>query len=85
MRMTYLLAHQVPFYGEEACLSMYAAAAEAEKHITPTPENAAKFAVLRTWYAQAYNHLITHPHTSLKQKLRLILLRYLPVLHSKLY
>lgn len=84
-RMAYLLAHQIPAYGEEACLSLYALTAEAEKHIAVTQENAPKFAQMRAWYALAYRHLIGRRDVSLKQKLRLVLLRFLPGLHSKLY
>lgn len=84
-RMTFLLAHGVSFYGEEACLSLYTITANAEKHIVRTAENAQKFEQLHRWYQNAYDHLIRHPDTSIKQKLRLMLLRYCPVLHSRIY
>ena len=84
-RMAYLLEHQVDDYGEEACLSLYAAVANGEKYLQKTPENARKVAQMRAWYSAAYHHLMKHPATAAKQKLRLVLLRYCPALHSKLY
>lgn len=84
-RMTYLLAHQVPYYGEEACLSLYAAVSNGEKYLIKTQNNAPKFEQMRSWYIAAYDHLMQHPDTSAKQKLRLMLLRYFPALHSKIY
>lgn len=84
-RMTYLVDNHVEYYGEEACLSMYAAVSNGEKFINKTDANAAKFEQMRSWYKAAYSHMMKHPDTDLKQKLRLILLRYFPVLHSELY
>lgn len=84
-RATYLIEHQVSYYGEEACLSLYAAVSNGEKFISKTKQNAAKMKQMRHWYAVAYTHLMQHPDTGIKQKLRLILLRYLPALHGKIY
>ena len=84
-RMTYLLEHQVPYYGEEACLSMYAAVSDGEKYLTRTAENVQKFEQMRRWYRAAYMHLMGHADTSIQQKLRLLLLRYCPRLHSRIY
>lgn len=84
-RMTYLLERQVPYYAEEACLSMYVAVSKGEKYIPKTRENAAKRKQMCSWYQSAYKHLMNHPDTVWKQKVRLILLRYFPVLHSKLF
>lgn len=84
-RMTYLLDQEVAYYGEEACLSLYLAVAGAQKYLLRTPENAQKFACIQTWYRTAYEHLMSHPDTSLKQKLRLALLRYCPALHSRIF
>lgn len=84
-RMTYLLEQGVAYYGEEACLSMYAAVSNGEKYLTQTPENRTKFQTMRAWYRAAYEHLMHHPDTSLKQKLRLMLLRYCPALHSRIF
>lgn len=84
-RVTYLLEHRVPHYGEEACLSLYAAVSNAEKLVLKTEQNREKFTRMRQWYQTAYTHLMKHPDTNLKQKLRLVLLRYAPGLHSKLY
>ena len=83
-RMTYLLEHKVSYYGEEACLSLYAAVSNGEKYIRKTERNAPQFKQMRNWYAAAYQHLVHAPDTSIKQKLRLVLLRYCPKLHSRL-
>ena len=84
-RMTYLLAHKVQHYAEEACLSLYAAVSNGEKHLVKTDENAWKFEQMRRWYKVAYDHLMHHPDTGIKQKLRLVLLKYVPGLHSRIY
>jgi len=84
-RTTYLLEHQIPVYGEEACLSLYAAVASAEANIPRTPENKEKFLQMEAWYRTAYRYLMARADTSRRQKLRLILLRYLPRLHSRIY
>lgn len=84
-RAAYLLEHQVSFYGEEACLSLYAAVSNAEKYLSRTPENEEKFSGMRAGFKTAYDHLMKHPDTGMKQKLRLVLLRYFPALHSKIY
>ena len=84
-RMTYLLEHDVPYYGEEACLSLYAAAANGEKSIQKTKQNAAKFQQMRNWYKAAYQYLMKSPQTGIKQKFRLILLRYFPYIHTRLF
>lgn len=84
-RMTYLLEHDVPYYGEEACLSLYAAAANGEKNIQKTKQNAAKFQQMRNWYKAAYQYLMKSHQTGIKQKFRLILLRYFPYIHTRLF
>ena len=84
-RMTYLLAHEVPFYAEEACLSLYVAVSNGEKYLAKTAENFIKFEQMRQWYQIAYDRLMKNPDTGVKQKVRLILLRYLPALHSLIY
>lgn len=84
-RIAYLLEHQVAYYAEEACLSLYVAVSYAEKYLPKTADNAEKRTQMRRWYQTAYDHLMRHPDTGLKQKLRLMLLRYCPVLHSRVY
>ena len=84
-RMSYLLEHNVPHYGEEACLSLYAAAANGEKYIQKTEQNVAKFRQMRSWYQIAYQQLMKSPQTGIKQKFRLILLRYFPRIHNRLF
>lgn len=84
-RMTYLLEHKVTFYAEEACLSLYAITANAEKNIVKSADNAHKFEQLRCWYNVAYRYLVNRSSTNVKQKLRLMLLRYCPLLHSRIY
>lgn len=83
-RTKYLLDHQVLYYSEEACLSLYAAVSTAEKYVPVTETNKKKFAQMRLWYLTAYHHLIGRNDISIKQKIRLMLLRYFPKLHSRL-
>lgn len=68
-----------------ACLSLYAIVGNAEKNLPRTAENAEKFAQMRHWFITAYKYLMPRADVNLKQKLRLVLLRYAPKLHSKLY
>lgn len=84
-RVRYLIDHQVPYYAEEACESLYADVRLGSQYITPTEENREKFEQMWKWYDVAYRHLIHHSATSLKMKLRLILLKYAPRLHNKIY
>ncbi len=84
-RMTYLLEHKVSYYGEEACLSLYAAVSNCEKYISKTAQNADKYEQMHSWYQSAYKHLMKSPQSGVKQKLRLVLLRYVPSIHSKLF
>ena len=84
-RMTYLLKHRVATYSMEAGLSLYAAVSNGEMWIAKTPANAAKRKQMRRWYREAYASLIIAPDVSAKQKLRLVLLRYFPALHSRIF
>ncbi|MDO4514931.1 MAG: glycosyltransferase [Lachnospiraceae bacterium] len=84
-RMSYLLEHNVPYYGEEACLSLYVAVSNGEKYIQKTERNATKFRQMRSWYQIAYQQLMKSPQTGIKQKFRLILLRYFPLIHTRLF
>ena len=84
-RVIYLLEHQVDHYAEEACLSLYAAVSTADHTIPKTEQNREKFARMRRWYQVACDHLLKRPDVNRKQKLRLVLLRYLPWLHRRLY
>lgn len=84
-RMTYLLAHDIPLYADEACLSMYAVVANAEKHIQESQQNEAKFKQMRQQFKVAYKHLMKSSKTGIKQRLRLLLLKNLPSWHSVIY
>ncbi len=84
-RMTYLLAHDIPLYADEACLSMYAVVANAEKHIQKSQQNEAKFKQMRQQFKVAYKHLMKSSKTGIKQRLRLLLLKNLPSWHSVIY
>ena len=84
-RATDLIEWQVPYYAEEACLSLYAAVSNCEKYVPHTDSNSGKFTAMRQQYRAAYRHLMNRPDTGMKQKLRLVLLRYFPRLHGKLY
>lgn len=84
-RVDYLIAYQVLPYDKEACLSLYAAVSNGEKFVAKTTDNEQKFLQMRNWYRTAYDYLMKCPEINFKQKLRLIVLRYLPSLHGKLY
>lgn len=85
VRASFLLNHQIADYGEEACLSLYAAVANAEKHIAKTNQNAIRFSRMEEWYREAYIRLMKSDSTGFKQKVRLILLRYAPMIHSRFF
>lgn len=84
-RMIFLLERDVPQYDEEACLSLYAAVANSEKWIPKTEQNNQKFAQMRECYHIAYRKLIKSSQIGIKQKIRVILLRYFPGIHSRLF
>ena len=84
-RLVFLMKHDVPYYTEQAGLSLYAAITDGEKHIVETKQNAAKFRQIRQWYNEAYAFLIKSSCIGIKQKIRLILLRYFPRFHNKLF
>lgn len=84
-RAMFLLNHGISRYGEEACLSLYAAIVNSTKNIRKTPQNAERFRRMWEWYELAYRNLMSSPDTSIKQKLRLFLLKYAPKIHNKLY
>lgn len=84
-RAMFLFNHGVSRYGEEACLSLYAAIFNSTKNIRKTPQNAERFQRMWEWYELAYRNLMSSPDTSIKQKLRLFFLKYAPKIHNKLY
>lgn len=84
-RAVFLIEHQVEHYAGEACLSLYAAVSNGEKHISKTKDNGAKFRQMHGWYLLAFAYLMNRRDTGIKQRIRLIILRYCPALHSKLY
>lgn len=84
-RAMFLLNNDISRYGEEACLSLYAAVVNSTKNIRKTPQNAERFQRMWEWYELAYRNLMSSPDTSIKQKLRLFLLKYAPKIHNKLY
>ena len=84
-RAMFLFNHGVSRYGEEACLSLYAAIVNSTKNIRKTPQNAEHFQKMWEWYELAYRNLMSSPDTSIKQKLRLFFLKYAPKIHNKLY
>lgn len=84
-RASFLLSHGISFYGDEACLSLYAAVANAEKHITKSEKNSEKIIDMRKWYSEAYAELIDCDSIGIRQKVRLVLLRYAPFVHSLIF
>lgn len=86
-RVNFLLNHNVQPYADEACLSLYVAYSNAKHFIVKTASNKNKFIVAKKQYLEAYRRLLYGRKTNngLKQKIRLVLLRYIPKLHKKLY
>lgn len=85
-RADFLLKHDVQPYAKEACLSLYAAIANAESNIEENTKTIEKFLIARKQYILAYNELMkTKNQIGIKQKLRLMLLKYFPKLHVKIY
>lgn len=84
-RAVFLTEHKVPFYAEEACLSLYAAASNGERYLDRAKCSKEKFRLMRQQYNFAYTRLIRNPNVGLTQKIRLVLLCYLPALHNLLY
>mgnify|MGYP002678942746 CR=1 FL=1 len=86
VRAKYLLDKDIQPYGDEACLSLYVAVANAQKNISKTEKNKAYFVEAKKRYNFAYNRLMSRDaKVGIKQKLRLILLQYFPILHCKVY
>lgn len=85
VRMMFMCEHNVPRYGKEACLNVYAAVSNAEKYLKKTSENAEKRKQMRIWYNEAYKHLMKDFNVGVKQRARCVLLRYCPTLHGKIY
>ena len=85
-RADFLLKHDVQPYAKEACLSLYAAIANAESNIEENTKTIENFLIARKQYTLAYNELMkTKNQIGIKQKLRLMLLKYFPKLHVKIY
>lgn len=85
-RADFLLKHDVQPYAKEACLSLYAAIANAESNIEENTKTIEKFSIARKQYTLAYNELMKMKNQiGIKQKLRLMLLKYFPKLHVKIY
>ena len=85
-RADFLLKHDVQPYAKEACLSLYAAIANAESNIEENTKTIEKFLIARKQYTLAYNELMKMKNQiGIKQKLRLMLLKYFPKLHAKIY
>ena len=66
LRTTFLLKKNIQPYGDEACLSLYAAVANAEKNISRTEENRYKHFDALQKYMVAYEQLIKSKNISFK-------------------
>lgn len=85
-RAKFLIEQNIQPFGDEACLSLYAAFSNAEKNIKKTVENKKNFKKAKSQYGLAYKVLMQHgKKISIKQKIRLVMLKYFPALHSKIY
>lgn len=85
-RAKFLIDNNVQPYGNEACLSLYAAFANAEKYIKKDSESKKKFKKAREQYGFAYKVLIKQScSVGLKQKVRIFMLMFFPIFHSRIY
>lgn len=85
-RAYFLIEHNVQPYGNEACLSLYVAIANATKYIQKKDNNRELFVDARNKYNFAYKQLMNERKgVSFKQKLRLVLLKCCPSLHNRIY
>lgn len=85
-RAKFLEQKRIQPYWQEACLSLYAALASAEKNIEKTDETKKYFQEARKEYKWSYKKLKKQKkYFGVKQRIRLILLRYFPKIHVKLY
>lgn len=85
-RARFLESKNVQPYWIEACLSLYAAYANAEKNIEKSEDTRINFNQSRKKFIWAYNKIIKREmNIGMKQRIRLILLRYFPAIHSKIY
>lgn len=84
-RAKFLVKKKVQPYGNEACLSLYAAMSNAEKNIVLNDANREEYLKARKYYGEVYSYIRRIREVSMKKKLRLFVLRYFPKLHSKMY
>lgn len=84
-RMHFLQENKVLYYGMEACLSYYIAYSNAVKYIKRNKKNYDKFKKAKKEYIYAYHQVIDLKEVTWKQKMKLRVLRYIPVLHSYLF
>ena len=85
MRADFLIKRDIQPYGDEAFLSLYAALANAEKNIDHKL-NKDDFHKVREYYRHVYNKIdYKKARFNIKQIVRIVLLRYFPGIHSKLY
>ena len=86
IRAQFLVKHNIQSYGNEACLSLYAAISNMEKNINSLEKYDDEINLARERYDFAYKTLMKKDaKTKIKQKIRLILLKYFPKLHSRIY
>lgn len=83
-RARFLESKNVQPYCTEACLSLYAAYANAEKNIEKLEDTKIYFQQSKKEFIWAYRKIMKQ-NIGMKQKIRLILLRYFPRIHSKVY
>lgn len=85
-RAKFLINKNIEEYAIQACLSLYAAYNTAIKTIPLNDQTQKYFKICKNQYNLAYIFLIrSKSRCSLKQRIRLIILKYLPKLHSKLF
>lgn len=85
LRSMFLFEHDIQPYANEAFLSFYVAMSNVYKHIDMNTQNIALYQLNKKRYSDIYNVIRKDKKISIKQRLRLFLLRYFPNVHSILY
>lgn len=86
LRATFLDENNIHEYADEAYLHVYSSLSNAYHNLDSSSEELSLlFAIANNRYNKVFNRLIKDKHFNMKQKIRFILLRYSPRLHSKIY
>lgn len=85
LRTKYLSEKKIEVYAQEAALSLYAAYANAVKNIVKTEKNEKFFMKAKEQFLYSYELLMNSSYINVKQRIRLLMLKYLPKIHTMVY